>query len=132
MQPLDSSTQDWREQLETLEFYASQLRPNKDKKLADNLLWFGEEVTTKARVLTKPEPSYTDAARNSGVTGTVVLRAVFAANGTVQHILVLSGLPEGLTERAVKAARLIKFEPATVNGTPVSTAVQLEYNFNLY
>lgn len=132
LQPADSSTPDWREQLETLEFYANQLRPNKDKMLAKKVLWFGEEVTTKARILSKPEPSYTDAARNSGVRGIVVLRAVFAADGTVQHILVLTGLPEGLTERAIKAARLIKFEPATVNGTPVSMAVQLEYNFNLY
>lgn len=61
-----------------------------------------------------------------------MLRAVFAADGTVRHILVLAGLTEGLTERSVAAARRIKFVPATVNGVPVSVAVQLEYNFNLY
>jgi hypothetical protein len=38
----------------------------------------------------------------------------------------------GLTEKAVAAARLILFAPATRNGQPVSMYMQLEYNFNLY
>ena len=93
---------------------------------------FGDEVTTKARVLSKPEPSYTAAARRAQVTGTVVLRAVFAADGSVRNILVIEGLPNGLTERAISAARLIRFTPATIDGKPVSMFIQLEYNFNLY
>jgi hypothetical protein len=50
----------------------------------------------------------------------------------VKYIIVLSGLPGGLTERAVEAARRIKFFPATKDGRPVSMFIQLEYNFNLY
>jgi hypothetical protein len=38
----------------------------------------------------------------------------------------------GLTEQAIKAARRIKFIPATKDGQPVSTYIQLEYNFNLF
>jgi len=41
-------------------------------------------------------------------------------------------LPFGLTERAIAAARQIKFVPATKGGRPVSVFMQLEYNFNLY
>jgi TonB family protein len=91
-----------------------------------------KDVALKARVVSKPEPTYTEAARQNQVTGTVVLRAVFAADGTVKHILVIRGLPFGLTEMSIAAARKIKFIPATLNGRPVSTWMQLEYNFNLY
>lgn len=132
LQPTNSWTQEWREQLETLEFYATHMGQDKEKTPATDRLWFSDEVNTMVRVLTKPEPAYTNEARNTGVRGIVILRAVFAADGTVRHILTLSSLPHGLTEQAIKAARRIQFVPATVNGMPVSMAVQLEYNFNLY
>jgi len=90
------------------------------------------EVTTKARVLSKPEPSYTEAARRAGVQGTVVLRAVFSADGEVKSVRVGQALPFGLTTAAIEAAHRIKFTPATKDGQPVSMFIQLEYNFNLY
>ena len=80
----------------------------------------------------KPEPSYTEAARQNQVTGTVVLKAIFSANGSVLKINVVSGLPQGLTERAIKAAQKIKFIPAVKDGKFVPCWIQLEYNFNLY
>ena len=89
----------------------------------------GKDVTTKARVISKPEPGYTEAARANKITGHIILRGVFAADGTVRYLRVLSGLPLGLTEQALKAARQIKFIPATRDGRPVSMFVQLEYNF---
>lgn len=114
------------EQLESLRFFEAQ--GNKSYKVA----YSGAEVTTKARVLAKPEPTYTQRARNNGVTGTVVLRAVFTADGQVRHIIVVKDLPDGLTEMAILAARRIQFVPATLDGRSVSTYIQLEYNFNLY
>jgi len=97
-----------------------------------NRIYSGKEVTSKARVLSKPEPQYTEEARKNQVTGTVVLRAVFTAGGQVTNIRSVSGLPYGLTERAIAAARQIKFSPATKDGHAVSMYIQLEYNFNLY
>jgi len=91
-----------------------------------------KEVTTKARVLSKPEPQYTEEARKNQITGTVVLRAVFSSGGQVTNIRSVSGLPFGLTERAIAAARQIKFSPAMKDGRAVSMYIQLEYNFNLY
>jgi TonB family protein len=95
-------------------------------------IYLGKEVDTKARLVSKPEPSYTEKARMKEVTGTVVLKVVFSAQGTVTNIRTVTGLPHGLTERAIAAARKIKFIPATKDGRYVSMWMQLEYNFNLY
>ncbi len=97
-----------------------------------NKIFSGKDVNSKARVLSKPEPQYTEEARKNQVTGTVVLRAVFTSGGQVTNIRSVSGLPYGLTERAIAAARNIKFVPATKDGRAVSMYIQLEYNFNLY
>ena len=129
LEPNPSSAELWREQLQTLEYYG--VYPGGTTPGGDTVV-FGDEVSTKARVLMKPEPAYTEAARQAQVVGTIVLRVVLSADGTVRHILVLAGLPNGLTEAAVQAARMIKFTPATLDGKPVSTFVQLEYSFNLY
>jgi TonB family protein len=86
----------------------------------------------RARVLLKPEPQYTEDARKNQITGTVVLKVVFASSGEVVQIRALRTLPFGLTERAIAAARQIRFEPAKRDGRAVSVAMQLEYNFNLY
>ncbi len=90
------------------------------------------EVEQKARLLSKPEPQYTEEARLNQVSGTVVLRAVFSSSGEVVQIRALRTLPFGLTERAIAAARQIQFVPAVKGGQQVSVAMQLEYNFNLY
>jgi TonB family protein len=83
-------------------------------------------------ILSKPTPNYTAEARKKRVEGTVVLRVVLRADGSIGTVSVVSGLPNGLSERAIAAARSIKFEPAQKNGVAVSTVVQLEYNFHLY
>jgi hypothetical protein len=44
----------------------------------------------------------------------------------------LATLPLGLTEKAIAAARQIRFRPAIREGRPVNVVMQLEYNFNLY
>ncbi|HKZ80356.1 MAG TPA: energy transducer TonB [Pyrinomonadaceae bacterium] len=97
-----------------------------------NRIFSGKDVTSKARVLSKPEPQYTEEARKNQIVGTVVLRAVFSSSGQVTNIRAVSGLPYGLTDRAIAAARQIKFVPATKDGHQVSMWMQLEYNFNLY
>jgi hypothetical protein len=61
-----------------------------------------------------------------------VLKAVLSANGSVLNITVVSDLPYGLTERSIKAAQKLKFIPAVKDGKFVSSAMQLEYHFNLY
>ncbi|HEY3581963.1 MAG TPA: energy transducer TonB [Pyrinomonadaceae bacterium] len=98
----------------------------------DQVLYTGKDVDKKARLGMKPEPRYTEAARDNQVTGTVVLKVVFTSAGNVSNIRIVSALPDGLTENAVAAAKKIKFIPAMKDGHYVSMWMQLEYNFNLY
>lgn len=97
-----------------------------------NKVFTSREVTSRPRITFKPEPVYTEEARRNQVVGTVVLRAVLSADGQVTNIKPVSGLPYGLTERAIAAARQMRFTPATKDGRAVSMYIQLEYNFNLY
>ena len=100
--------------------------PDPDRVLSQS------QVTVRAHVLLKPEPQYTEEARRNGITGSVVLRVVFSRTGAVTNIRALQTLPFGLTERAIMAARQIRFHPALNNGVAVNVSMQLEYNFNLY
>lgn len=99
---------------------------------AGQTIFLGKEVDTKARLISKPEPSYSDEAKQRAIVGTVVLKAIFSSSGKVTNIRVVQGLPFGLTERAIAAARQIRFVPATKEGKFVSMWMQLEYNFNLF
>jgi TonB family protein len=90
------------------------------------------EVTRKAVITFKPEPGFTEDARKNNVTGVVRLRAILSAGGGVTGISVVKGLPDGLTEKAIAAARQIRFQPAEKDGHAVSQYIVLEYNFNIY
>jgi TonB family protein len=130
LSPDDIDAATWREQLE--EWRAGATKSPSENPTAETQVFAGKEVTQKVRVLSKPEPQYTEAARKAGVSGTIVLRTVFSASGEVKHIVVIRALGYGLTSKAINAARKIGFTPATKDGKPVSMYMQLEYNFNLY
>lgn len=119
----------WGEQLESLRVYA---RYAEEPDHARTIYSTGDASLRKAVITRKPEPAFTEQARKNGVSGLVRLRAVLDADGKVKHILVLRGLPEGLSEMAVRAARRIEFLPAVREGRPVAQYVTLEYNFNIY
>jgi TonB family protein len=93
-----------------------------------------EQMTEFLRptILHKEKAAYTEEARTNEVQGTVILNAVFRADGTIGGIRVVRGLRYGLTEQAIKAAQAIRFEPATIAGKPVSVRGNLELSFNLY
>jgi TonB family protein len=90
------------------------------------------EVTKKAVIKHKPEPGFTEPARKFGVTGVVRLRAILSKTGEVTNIHVVKYLPHGLTEKAINAAKQIRFTPAQKDGRAVAQYVVLEYNFNIY
>jgi len=122
----DSETAVWREQLKTLRAFAG------SGLEAESRVFGSWEVTTKVRILQKPEPAYTEPARMAAIEGTVILRAVFSSTRTVEHVLILRSLPAGLTEACIQAAKKIKFIPATRDGRTVSMIMELQYNFNLF
>jgi TonB family C-terminal domain len=95
----------------------------------ENKIYRPKEVDKKAEITRKPSPDFTEEARRNGTGGKVVIQLVLAANGEVKNIRTVSGLPDGLTEQAIKAAHRIKFRPAIKNDCPVSQYLRVEYNF---
>lgn len=112
--------------------YGSGIQEKTPDSTDSNRVFSGREVTQKARVLNKAEPTYTESARRFGVQGTVVLRAVFSKDGEVTNIHVVRKLPHGLTQQAINSARGISFSPAQFEGRPVSMWMELQYNFILF
>jgi TonB family protein len=86
----------------------------------------------RPKILYREKARYTDKARDEGVQGMVVLQVVFNVNESITDIKVIRGLPFGLTENAIDAAKKIKFTPAMKDGMPVSVRGSLEFTFNLY
>ena len=82
-------------------------------------------------ILYREKAKYTQEARNNGVQGTVVLHIVFNANGKITDIKVIRGLPYGLNENAIDAAKKIRFKPAMKDGKPISVRGSVEFSFNL-
>lgn len=77
----------------------------------------------------KPEPTYTDAANAKQLSGIVRLTVEFKDDGTIGDIETVDGLPYGLTEEALEAARGIQFTPATFNGAPITSRRVVEFSF---
>jgi TonB family protein len=86
----------------------------------------------KPTIFYKEKAQYTEEAKRNGLEGKVILDVVFAADGNLTNIQVFSGLPDGLVEKTIEAAKKIQFRPATKDGKPVSVRGKLEFNFNLY
>jgi TonB family protein len=103
---------------------------NQNSSPVEEKVYSYKEVDIKVAIKKRVEPGYTESARQNGVEGIVVLKAVFSSNGKVTDIHVLQGLPFGLTKKAMEAARKIKFVPAMKDGRPVSQYIQIEYHFN--
>jgi len=90
-----------------------------------------KEVDTRAEILDRPDPKYTEEARRVGVQGIVVLKVLLGANGQIDRIRVVRRLPYGLTENAIRAACHIKFKSAIKAGAQVPQWVNVEYGFSL-
>jgi TonB family protein len=86
--------------------------------------------SSEAVITYKPVPSYTDEARDDGISGSVELRVELRADGTVGEVLPVRVLPDGLTQEAIRAARRIRFSPKMVNGEAVDTTEWIEYYFD--
>jgi len=84
------------------------------------------------RIISKPKANYSDEARTNHVQGKVVLLVTFLADAQIGGISIISGLPDGLTEQAIAAAKEIKFEPAMKDGKTITVRKPVEYNFTIY
>lgn len=89
------------------------------------------EVTKKAEVLFKPTPDYTGL-RADVAAGKVELRVVLCPKGYVSNIEILSQASGEFIEKAVEAAREIRFIPAEKDGKRVAQYVLIEYSHEVY
>lgn len=89
----------------------------------------GEQAnTTPSKIIKKPLAGYSISARNNKINGSVRLWILFLSNGKIGLIVPLRRLPDGLTEKAIDAARGITFTPIK-DGKPIPVAKQIEYSF---
>jgi|GEM_PF-932899 len=88
-------------------------------------------VTVRPQILGRPTPGYTDEARRNQIEGSVKVSVLLKADGTVSDIKVARGLGYGLDEKAIEAARQLRFVPAQKDGHAVSVRLFLEFKFSL-
>src|SRR5438309_108410 len=88
-------------------------------------------ATSPVEITFKPNPVYTDEARNMKLEGEVLLEVSFSANGTLQVNRVVHGLGHGLDEAAIAAANKIRFKPALRFGAPADSTAVVHVSFQL-
>ncbi len=84
----------------------------------------------KPKLLSRPNPTYTDAARAAGISGKVRVEITVDEQGRVVGVRVIQGLGYGLDESALAAARALTFEPAVRCGKPSSATFKIGFNFS--
>jgi periplasmic protein TonB len=75
------------------------------------------------------EPAYPTLALQTHITGTVVIEAVIDERGNVVQAHAVSGHPL-LIDAALRAVLQWKYEPTSLNGQPVSVALQVQVSFH--
>jgi TonB family protein len=87
--------------------------------------------TTPVEITFKPNPTYTQEARQLRLEGEVLLEVRFGANGQLQVNHVVRGLGHGLDEAAIDAANKMRFKPALRKGQPVDSTAVVHVVFQL-
>jgi len=88
-------------------------------------------AATPVEITYKPNPVYTQEARDMKLEGEVLLEVSFSANGTLHVNKVVRGLGHGLDEAAMAAANKIRFKPALRYGQPVDSTAVVHVTFQM-
>lgn len=79
-----------------------------------------------------PPAEYDRRAADKGLEGTVLLNVIVGTNGKASDIIIIKGLPYGLTQKAIEAVGRWTFKPAlTPQGQPVEVRQTIEVTFHL-
>jgi protein TonB len=92
-----------------------------------------KEGVTLPELVKEVKPEYTQAAKDAGIQGSVILAVVVRDDGTVGEIEVTRSLDKvyGLDDAAVAAVKQWEFKPGTKDGKPVHVRVEIEMTFRL-
>ena len=88
-------------------------------------------ATTPVQIISKPNPVYTEEARQLKLEGEVLLEIMFGANGQLHVNRVVRGMGHGLDESAVSAANKMRFRPAMRYGQPIDSTAIVHVIFQL-
>lgn len=80
--------------------------------------------------ITRVPPEYPEIARQSGMEGTVMVKALVGKDGKVKDVVVVKSIPV-LDDAAVKAVKQWVFKPALSNNKPVAVWVAVPVRFTL-
>ena len=85
------------------------------------------------RLIKEVKPVYTEEAKQERIQGSVLMRVVVEADGTVGDVEVTKSLDavHGLDDEAIRAVRQWRFSPARKDGKPVTVSVDIEMTFTL-
>jgi protein TonB len=86
---------------------------------------------SEPQLLFAPDPQFTEEARQSKLTGKVVVYLQVSREGRPMHVRILHGLGMGLDEKALEAVRQYKFKPAMKDGHPVTVEMNVDVNFQI-
>ena len=112
---------------------ASESKKPQEKSCSEPIYQNVKELSKRVKLKNRfepPEPP--EEARNKRMNGCVILKIVLCKSGKVTDVRVISGLPYGLTERVIKAARKLRITPAEKDGQPVSQSIQIESCFGIH
>jgi TonB family protein len=98
--------------------------------LSRKVVWVGPGITIPS-IKNQVPPSYSPEALAIRAEGRVVLGLMVDWEGKPQLVTVLEPIGYKLDERAIRAVRESRFEPARQNGTPVSFYAPFVVNFRL-
>lgn len=92
-----------------------------------------DQGVSAPRIVKEVKPTYTAAAMQARIEGSVWMRAIVQADGTVGDVSVVKSLDKehGLDQQAVDATRQWTFEPGRRDGKPVAVHVTIEMTFTL-
>lgn len=111
---------------------ASVARAQETESATRERVYTREEVGTPAVIVSMPEPVYYNyGERLLDLTGAVKISVVLSASGRVTDVQILEGLSQNQNFASLKAARRIKFMPATKDGLPVSQSYVASYSFKV-
>ena len=77
------------------------------------------------------KPIYTPGAKARKIQGSVLLKSVVLADGTVGEVAVVKSLDSELDQQAIAAMKQWEFKPATREGKAVTVRISCELTFTL-
>ncbi len=98
-------------------------------KAAPSRIRVGGNVAA-AKLIRQVTPVYPTIAKTAHISGTVILHAIIAKDGTIQELTYVSG-PPLLMRNAMDAVRQWRYNPTLLNGEPVEVDTTISVVFTL-